>query len=77
MCETARQQAFDVLIARAQAAGGNAVVGMRFDSSSFGKDNEMETEVVCYGTAVVVEALKDSSQAENLNRKGILSANDD
>jgi uncharacterized protein YbjQ (UPF0145 family) len=55
MCETARQQALDVMIERAQQMGANAIVGMRYDSSAFGDQDEMGTEVVCYGTAVVVE----------------------
>ncbi len=75
MCATARQQAFDDLIARAQAAGGNAVIGLRYDSSSFGDSDDMGTEVVCYGTAVVVE--RESKQANNPNRQMILSASDD
>ncbi|HEY9777796.1 MAG TPA: YbjQ family protein [Planktothrix sp.] len=54
MCETARQQAFDALVARAQEVGANAVVGFRYDSSSYGDSDEMGTEVVCYGTAVII-----------------------
>lgn len=56
MCETARQQALDMLIERAQSAGANGIVGVRYDSSAFGDSDDMGTEVVCYGTAVVVEA---------------------
>lgn len=55
MCETARQQALDILIGRAQQMGANAVVGLRYDSSSFGDTDDMGSEVVCYGTAVIVE----------------------
>ncbi|HEY9755526.1 MAG TPA: YbjQ family protein [Oculatellaceae cyanobacterium] len=55
MCETARQQSLDILIARAQQMGANAVVGLRYDSSSFGETDDMGSEVVCYGTAVVIE----------------------
>jgi uncharacterized protein YbjQ (UPF0145 family) len=54
MCETARQQAYDVMVDRAKAAGANAIVGLRYDSSSFMNDDDVGTEVVCYGTAVVV-----------------------
>jgi uncharacterized protein YbjQ (UPF0145 family) len=48
----ARREAVEQLRQDAVAAGGNAVVGMRFDSSS-GPDGG--AEVVAYGTAVVVE----------------------
>ena len=55
MCETARQQALDIMIERAQQMGANAIVGVRYDSSAFGDNDDMGTEVVCYGTAVVIE----------------------
>jgi uncharacterized protein YbjQ (UPF0145 family) len=54
MCEEARQQAMDMMIERAQAVGANAVLAFRYDSSSYGESDEMGTEVVCYGTAVVI-----------------------
>jgi uncharacterized protein YbjQ (UPF0145 family) len=56
MCETARQAAYDSLVERASQAGAQAVVGLRYDSSAFtsGSD-EMGSEVVCYGTAVLLE----------------------
>jgi uncharacterized protein YbjQ (UPF0145 family) len=57
MCETARQQAFDIMVQRAQEMGANAIVGMRYDSSAFGEGDDMGTEVVCYGTAVVLEGI--------------------
>jgi len=52
LAETARQEAFDHLIAEAEARGANAILAMRYDA------NEMAsavTEVLAYGTAVVVE----------------------
>lgn len=56
MCETARQAAYDSLVERASQAGAQAVVGMRYDSSAFTSGNdEMGSEVVCYGTAVLIE----------------------
>ena len=55
MCETARQAALDIMISRAQSIGANAVVGLRYDSSAFGDSDDMGSEVVCYGTAVIVE----------------------
>jgi uncharacterized protein YbjQ (UPF0145 family) len=52
MCEQARQQAFDTLVEHAQAMGANAVVGLRYDASEVAAK---ATEVLCYGTAVVIE----------------------
>ena len=53
MCETARQQAYDLLLRHAQEVGANAVVGMRYDASEVVSKGSA-TEVLCYGTAVVV-----------------------
>jgi uncharacterized protein YbjQ (UPF0145 family) len=55
MCEQARQQAYDLLIAHAQQLGANAVVGLRYDASDVGTRTSAATEVLCYGTAVVIE----------------------
>jgi uncharacterized protein YbjQ (UPF0145 family) len=57
LLEDARREAVDRLVQSATAAGANAVVMMRFDSSEMG--NTM-SEIVAYGTAVVVEALPPS-----------------
>jgi uncharacterized protein YbjQ (UPF0145 family) len=51
MCEQARSEAFDRLIAHAREVGANAVLGMRYDSSDLGPG---VTEVLCYGTAAIV-----------------------
>jgi uncharacterized protein YbjQ (UPF0145 family) len=55
MCEQARQQAYDLLLEHAEAVGANAVVGLRYDASEIGSKNSSATEVLCYGTAVVIE----------------------
>ena len=55
MCEQARQQAYDLLIDHARALGANAVVGLRYDASEIGGKTSSATEVLCYGTAVVIE----------------------
>lgn len=57
MCEQARQQAYDLLIQHAIELGANAVVGLRYDASEVG-GKAAATEVLCYGTAVVVEPLE-------------------
>lgn len=49
--EEARRHAVERMIEHAQGQGGNAIVGMRFDSSDVG---DGLVEVVAYGTAVVV-----------------------
>ena len=52
LAETARQEAFDHLIQHAAEAGANAIIGMRYDANEI---MEGITEVLAYGTAVVVE----------------------
>jgi uncharacterized protein YbjQ (UPF0145 family) len=52
MCEQARQQAYDVLLQHAQEMGANAVIAFRYESSEVA---DRATEVLCYGTAVVIE----------------------
>jgi uncharacterized protein YbjQ (UPF0145 family) len=54
MCEQARQQAYDLLLQHATELGANAVVGFRYDASEV-VSRESATEVLCYGTAVVIE----------------------
>src|SRR3954467_106819 len=55
MCEQARQQAYDLLIQHAQALGANAIVGLHYELSEVGGERSAATEVLCYGTAVVIE----------------------
>ncbi|HEY3935440.1 MAG TPA: YbjQ family protein [Gemmatimonadales bacterium] len=52
MCERARENAFDIMIAHAQSVGANAVIGIRYDATEIMSG---VTEVLCYGTAVVAE----------------------
>ncbi len=52
LCEEARAEAFDLMMQHAQQIGANAIVGIRYDATELG--NNM-TEVLAYGTAVVVE----------------------
>jgi uncharacterized protein YbjQ (UPF0145 family) len=53
LCERARAEAFDILMAHAQRIGANAVLGIRYDATEIMSG---VTEVLCYGTAVIVEA---------------------
>jgi uncharacterized protein YbjQ (UPF0145 family) len=56
MCEQARQQAYDSMLQHAQAVGANAIVGVRYDASEVVSKGSA-TEVLCYGTAVVVQKM--------------------
>lgn len=53
MCERAREEAFEIMLAQAQRRGANAVVGVRYDATEIMPG---VSEVLCYGTAVVVES---------------------
>jgi uncharacterized protein YbjQ (UPF0145 family) len=57
MCEQARQQAFDLAVQHAQQHGANAIVGFRYDTSDV-VSRESASEVLCYGTAVVIEPVR-------------------
>lgn len=52
LCEKTRGEAFTMLVQHAQQIGANAVVGVRYDANEV---MQGVTEVLCYGTAVVVE----------------------
>jgi uncharacterized protein YbjQ (UPF0145 family) len=52
LAEHARQEAYDLLVEHAQQAGANAIIAMRYDANEI---MEGITEVLAYGTAVVVE----------------------
>jgi uncharacterized protein YbjQ (UPF0145 family) len=54
MCEQTRQTAYDLMVQHARDLGANAVLGMRFDASEVAS-KASATEVLCYGTAVVLE----------------------
>jgi uncharacterized protein YbjQ (UPF0145 family) len=54
LAETARQEALDHMIQHATESGANAVIAMRYDANDI---MDGITEVLAYGTAVVVEAL--------------------
>ncbi len=59
LLEDARREALDHMAQSATAAGANAVVMMRFDSSEIG---QTMSEIVAYGTAVVVEPVTATQQ---------------
>lgn len=52
VCEAARHEAYEAMVAHAREIGANAIVGMRYDATEF---MQGATEVLAYGTAVVTE----------------------
>ena len=52
LCEKTRAEAFDLMLRHAAELGGNAVVGARYDATEI---MQGVTEVLAYGTAVLVE----------------------
>ncbi|MEI6351134.1 MAG: YbjQ family protein [Verrucomicrobiota bacterium] len=52
LCERTRNDAFELMIQHAEALGANAIIGLRYDATEV---MQGVTEVLCYGTAVVVE----------------------
>ena len=52
LCEQTRAEAFEIMITHATEIGANAIIGARYDATEIMTG---VTEVLCYGTAVVVE----------------------
>ncbi len=52
LAEKAREEAYELMVQHARALGANAVLGMRYDANEI---TDGVTEVLAYGTAVVVE----------------------
>ena len=55
LCERARGDAFNEMLAHAGQLGANAIVGVRYDATEIAPGI---SEVLCYGTAVYVEQLQ-------------------
>ena len=54
LCERTRAEAFNLMLDHARQLGGNGVIGIRYDATDVMNG---VTEVLCYGTAVVVEPI--------------------
>jgi uncharacterized protein YbjQ (UPF0145 family) len=52
LCEKTREESFDLMLSHAEQLGANAVIGVHYDATEVMNG---VTEVLCYGTAVVVE----------------------
>lgn len=55
LAERTRQEAYDLLVDHAREMGANAIIGMRYDANEIAA---AVTEVLAYGTAVVVEEIR-------------------
>ena len=51
LCERTREEAFRLMLTHAGELGANAVIGLRYDATEIAPGI---TEVLCYGTAVLV-----------------------
>jgi uncharacterized protein YbjQ (UPF0145 family) len=54
LCEKTRAEAYDLMVRHAETHGANGIVGVRYDATEVMNG---VTEVLCYGTAVVLEPL--------------------
>jgi uncharacterized protein YbjQ (UPF0145 family) len=54
LCETTREEAYQLMIQHANERGANAIISMRYDANEV---MQGITEVLAYGTAVVVEKI--------------------
>lgn len=52
LCEKTRNDAYSLMIQHAEESGANAIIGVRYDTTEL---MQGVTEVLCYGTAVIVE----------------------
>lgn len=52
LCEQARAETYELMCRHAQQLGGNAIIGVHYDATELMAGL---TEVLCYGTAVIVE----------------------
>jgi uncharacterized protein YbjQ (UPF0145 family) len=55
LCEKTREQSYELMCAHADQMGANAIIGVRYDATEV---MQSVTEVLCYGTAVVVEPIR-------------------
>ena len=54
LCETAREEAYQLMLQHGKQMGANAIINMRYDANEV---MQGMTEVLAYGTAVVVEKI--------------------
>jgi uncharacterized protein YbjQ (UPF0145 family) len=52
LCEKTREDSYELMLKHAKEKGANAIIGVRYDTTEVIRGT---TEVLCYGTAVIVE----------------------
>ena len=60
LCEKTRSEAFDLMVQHAEDIGANAIIGVRYDATEV---MQGVSEVLCYGTAVLVEKIEEHPDA--------------
>ncbi len=63
LCEQTRAEAFDIMVLHGSELGANAIIGARYDATEI---MQGVTEVLAYGTAVVVEPLESAVEGSAL-----------
>ena len=58
LCEQTRAEAFEIMVQHATEIGANAIIGARYDATEIATG---ATEVLAYGTAVIVEPTEGAS----------------
>lgn len=64
LCEQTRADAFNIAVAHAKELGANALIALRYDATEI---MQGVSEVLCYGTAVRVVPLRESSETDVSN----------
>ena len=75
MCEQARQTAYNEMAAHGEALGANAIVGVRYDASEVVSKGSA-TEVLCYGTAVLIARNSSESSLQRVRSQPVIEGMD-
>lgn len=62
LCEQTREEAFEIMIQHASEIGANGIIGARYDANEIGPG---VTEVLAYGTAVIVQPIEAASYQQS------------
>lgn len=54
LCEKTREESFEIMLQHADGMGANAIIGIRYDTTDV---LQGVSEVLCYGTAVVIQKI--------------------
>jgi len=61
LCEQTRAEAFEIMVLHGSELGANAIIGARYDATEI---MQGVTEVLAYGTAVVVEPVESVAEGK-------------